>query len=232
MELITGHFQWRGYKRMTYSDIVQLILIKLDITEDDAAHDGTLNKIAPLINEALGNIANKGKPFYQLEVFNVFLDGTDINTIAADELGTNLSQRIIPFSKNFISLTNEYILFVPIGVVDGKIVENGVPTPVDGREFRRMTSNKLIAPVVESTSVRYYFQTMARYPQVSREDPDAELDIEQSVLDLVPNYVISEILRNIDLTTSAYYRNMYEDGVANLNDSVLHAAGALYSEGY
>lgn len=218
---------------MTYNDIVNLILIKLDITENDAMHDGTLNKIEPLINEALGNIANKGKPFYKMEIFNVFLDGTDINSIDKDELGINLTQRVLPFSKDFLSLTNEYILFSHIKVDEnGRIIELSEPAPLDGRDFRRMTSTKLIAPTKNGTAVRYYFQTKARYPKVTKDNPDEELDIEQSVLDLVPNYVISEILRNIDITTSTYYRNMYEDGVANLDDSVLQVAGSLYNEGY
>lgn len=218
---------------MTYSDIVNLILIKLDITEDDAAHDGTLNKVEPLINEALGSIANKGKPFYKLEIFNVFLNGDDIATISPDELGTNLKQRVLPFPRDFITLTNEYALYAPITIgSDGFITETAPTKPIDGREFRRLTSNKLVAPDIRDVGIRYYFQTLARYPKVKRDNPDEEIDIEQSVLDLVPNYVISEILRNIDLTTSAYYRNMYEDGVANLDDSVLQPTGTLYNEGY
>lgn len=217
---------------MKYSDIVDLILIKLDITAADAAHDGTLNKIEPLVNEALGNIANKGKPYYKLEVFNVFLDGTPTSSINSQELGVSLTERVIPFSRDFIALTNEYILHAPISVVEGHIVETGELKPIDGREFRRMTSNKLIAPNKTDSAYRYYFQTLSRYPRVSKDTPDEEIDIEQSVLDLVPNYVISEILRNIDLQTSVYYRNMYEDGVAGLDDSVLQPAGSLYNEGY
>jgi hypothetical protein len=217
---------------MTYADIQANVLSKLNLSTDEAQYDNILAKIPIFCNEALGDIANRGKPLYITLIIDVVVSGTTVDT---DELITNesvVTTRFVTLPSNVLSLTNEFIQRAPITVdSDGLITEDCEYGAIDGRLFRRLSNRQLLFPN-EVTDFRYLVPTVCRYAKIVTDEPDTEIDIEESILELLPNYVVAELLRVDDVTLSVVYRNMYEAGLAALNDSVLAPASSLHSEGW
>ena len=210
---------------LRYSELVDRILTKLNLTPTEAQYDGILRKIPGMVNEALGDIANHGKPFYQTYIVDHIPSSINVNPY---EDGIFLVRdRIFTFPPEFISITNELAQFVTLTIKEGVAYENGDFERVDGRVFRRLNSRQILLPQTQ-TPCRYLFFAVSHYPTVVGDNSNQVIDIERSVIELVPNYVVSELLRNDDVTMSTVYRNLYESGIASLNDSVLAFAGNLY----
>lgn len=210
---------------MTYNTIVDIILSKLNLTPEEAAYDRVLNRIPHLCNEALGDIANRGKPLYKMYIINITEGTVTPSTLIENESVS--ATRFITFPAEFLNLTNEFIQRCPITVTDGEIEETGEYERVDGRHFRRLSSRQLLFP--NEFEYRYLVQATCRYPKIVG-DEDEEIEIDDNILELLPNYVVSEILRVDDLSLSVVYRNLYESALAALDDSVLDPAGNLYDE--
>lgn len=213
---------------MKYSDLLETILAKLNLTQAEAQYDNVLTKIPHLCNECLGDVANRGKPLYKLLIIDITKETVSPTTLLPNE--TVSSERFITFDSDFLALTNEFIQRVPITVTNGVITETTEYERVDGNKFRRLSSRQLLFP--NEYEYRYLVPIICRYPRLATSDiaADDELDIELSILELIPNYVVSELLRVDDVGLSTSYRNSYESSLAALNDSVLEAAGSLYSE--
>lgn len=209
---------------MKYTDIVETILAKLNLTSKEAEYDNILTKIPHLCNECLGDVANRGKPFYKLLIIDITKSTVTPASLLVNESVS--AERFVTFGQDFLALTNEFIQRVPIVVQNGVVEEVGNYERIDGSCFRRLSSRQLLFPI--DFEYRYLVPTVCRYPVIVESPLD--IDIELSVLDLIPNYVVSELLRVDDLVLSTTYRNLYESSLAALNDSVLEAAGSLYNE--
>ena len=212
---------------MTYQELQETILAKLNLTAEEAKYDNILTKIPNLCNEALGDIANRGKPLYKTLIVDLTTD-TVTGALLPNEIVS--ASRFITFPSDFISLTNEYVRRIPITVVGGVIVESDISNylTVEGRYFRRMSSRQLLFP--NDFGYRYLVPTVCRYPKITLMMEN--IDIEESVVELLPNYVIAELLRSDDLTTSMVYRNLYETSLSALNDSVLSPTDSFYNEDF
>lgn len=210
---------------LKYSELVDRILTKLNLTPSEAEYDGILRKIPGMVNEALGDIANHGKPFYQTYIVDYIPPSIVVEPYTGGII--LVRDRIFTFPPDFISLTNELAQVVALTVRDGVAYENDIFERIDGRVFRRLNSRQILLPQTQNPC-RYLFFATSHYPAVKGDNSNQEIDIERSVIELVPNYVVSELLRNDDITMSTVYRNLYESGIASLNDTVLAFAGNLY----
>ena len=215
---------------MTYSELVNTVCAKLGLTAEEAKYDGILNKIPLLANECLSDIANRAKPFYKTLIIDIIPSSS---VIAAGNLMPNeiiSNTHFITFPSDFLSLTNEFIQRVPIDASTDTIHETDIYKRIDGNQFRRMSSRQLLFP--NEFNYRYLVPTVCRYPKITGTEGEAEIDIEESVMNIIPNYVVSELLHNDDLTSSLQWRNFYEVSIVALNDSVLAPAGDLHNSDY
>lgn len=211
---------------MKYSELLNLILAKLNLTAEEAQYDRILDKIPGLCNEALGDIANRGKPLYKLIIVTI-----TNKRIASEPLENEIrsSNRFVTFPGNFLTLTNELIQRAKINVdEDGVLTELEDYNRIDGRHFTRYSSRQLLFP--KDNDYRYLVQSKCRYPRITGKEDTIEID--DVILELLPNYVVSELIRVDDLTLATSYRNLYEAALAALDDSVLDPAGDLYNEGW
>lgn len=209
---------------MTYSDLQGVILSKLNLTPDEAKYNNILDKIPAFCNEALSDIANRGKPLYITYIIDIATD--TITVLAENEL--QFTTPYVTFPSVMMSLTNEFIQRVPIEIIDGVATEVGEYERIDGRNFMRLSNKQLKFPA--DNNYRYLVRTICRYSRITSSSD--ELDIDEAILDIIPNFVVAEILRNDDLQTSSQYRNMYEVALSSLDDSVLDPSGTLYDEGW
>lgn len=227
---------------MTYADILNIILAKLNLTMDEAKYDNVLSKIPYLCDEALGDIANRGKPYYKMLIYDFMPDyvagDVDLTSLTTNE--SIIATRFVTMPTDFLALTNEFIQRAPIKINANtlELEETGDYSQVEGREFRRLSSRQLLFPN-EINAYRYLVPTVCRYPRfatgatpLASSDADLDATIEPSILELLPNYVVAELIRVDDLTLSTVYRNLYESALAALNDTILEPAGSLHSESW
>lgn len=215
---------------MKYTDLINAVLSKLGLTEEEAKFDRILDRVPIFANEALRDIANRGKPFYKLYSVNVLTDISGVDTTKTTEYDIVSNTRLVKFPPDFISLTNEHIFRVPIVVVDGIITETDTEANyeyLDGSMFRRYSSRQLLFPAF---GYRYYAQAICHYPEVKINSQD--LDLEYSIFNLLPDYIASELLKNDDIATAMSYRNAYETALAYLDDTALAPVSSLRNEDY
>ena len=213
---------------MKYSELESLVLSKLDITLENARDDNILAKIPALCNACLGDIANSGKPLYKLLIFDVTQDAVLPESLSNNE--TAVHAFFVTFPADFLSLTNEFIRRSKITVEAGVVSDDGCYERVDGSRFRRLSSRQLLFP--PEYGWRYLIQATFRYARITGSEGDADLDIEQSVLDLIPDFVVSELIRSSDVTLSVVYRNLYEAGLSKLDCTVMDPPGSFHDDGW
>lgn len=126
-----------------------------------------------------------------------FVANTVKPKIAEYEVTTTEEDTIITLPDDFITL-GSYGIFL-----------NGVRTYTD---YIQLTRRKLKLKEIGTYTIYYE----ARWEEIL--DDDSELDIDVSVLSLLPNYIASQILLQDDPTTSVMYKNYFEEMFARLSD--------------
>lgn len=181
----------------TWGDMQEVILAKLDLTEDEASVQNLTSRFPYFANEAMTQICSAVKPKHTFYEFDV----------SDDKIG-----ELFTMPADFISFGDDV----------NKIVydENGqlyVDTAYDN-DFDYVGYNKLLF----KRAGKFYISYNARWIQTFvGMDPEVELatDVPRDILDCIPSYVASQCMKIDDEYKSSVYRNEYEMFLARIDDS-------------
>lgn len=172
------------------------------MTDKEAEQQSYLTKFPILANECLITIANDIKP----NIKKIMVDGELLTTTEEDQ--------IITLPDDFLSFPSM------INYLDGE----ADPTIV------YVGNNQLLLPKIGTYTIFYN----ALYPiitDITSSTADINLEIPQSVLNLLPSYVASQCLAQDDVQRSAILRNEYELMLSRLDDNIMYESNHFKSSG-
>lgn len=192
-----------------WSVIKQRILNKLSISEDESRQQGYLSKFQDFANECLDYIANSVKP----KVKSYEIITTVKNSVAA------MPDDFIGFSEhtNFLTMSVE-------NYGNGYACEDGY----DSVTQTVLMLDPMISYIDDKTiklpqigTYKIYYNAL--YPEISDTDikDDAVLEIDPSVLNLLPSYVASQCLTEDNIQKSVRLQNEFELGLSRLDNGEL-----------
>ena len=180
---------------MTYGTMREVILAKLDLTEDEANAHGFINRFDYFADEAMTQICSAVKPKHTFQVFNVTEENIgEPMTMAAD----------------FISFGDD--------VNTVSYFENGV-SHVDvahDSDFRYLGYNQVQFFRIGKFVISYNARWIDTFIGL---DVNVELNAPRDILDTIPSYVASQCMKVDDEYKSAVYRNEYETFLARIDDT-------------
>lgn len=201
------HLYIKGVKMKKWSEIKQLTLNKLMMTEAEARQQEYLGKFQGYANECLNIIANGVKPRIKAFRFSVLAD--DMPTAVGDY---HLSD-IITMPDDFLSYA------------DMINYHNNEPWSdivyLSDRDF------------VVGELGDYVIYYNALWDDITEQNvkEDTELTIHISVLNCLPTYIASQCLAQDDVQRSASLRNEFESILSRLDTNVMYQGQHYQSKG-
>lgn len=192
-----------------WSVIKQRILNKLGISEEEARQQGYLSRFQDYANECLDHIANGVKP-----------------KVDSYEIVTTVKNSVVTMPVDFIGFS-EHINNLTMTVENygyGYFCEPGYNSTtqtvlISDPRIEYVTNNSIRLPEIGTYNIFYN----ALYPEISNTDikDDVVLEIEPSILNLIPSYVASQSLATDDIQKSVRLQNEFELGLSRLDTGEL-----------
>lgn len=191
----------------TWGDLQEIILAKLDLSEEEAETQNLISRFGYFANEAMTQICSTIKPkhtFFESE-------------INYEDVG------------NAVSMPEDFISF---GDDVNKIVYSDyghtVCRSAFDDDFEYLGYNKLLF----KRNGKFYISYNARWiDSFVNIDKNFVLDIPRDILDAIPSYVASQCMKIDDEYKSSVYRNEYEIFLARIDDSDYKNTKTIQIEG-
>lgn len=191
----------------TYGDMQEMILAKLDLTEEEAETQGLIRRFPRFADEAMTQICSAVQP-------NRTFDCIEVVDELPSELKENTHYAVVgrPYTMpaDFISFGDDVNTLT--------YVEHGHRCVVDvfDDDFKHIGYNKLLFKRTGTYCISYNARWIDTFVNL---DVNVPLEAPRDVLDCIPSYVASQCMKIDDEYKSAVYRNEYEAFLARIDDS-------------
>ena len=179
----------------TWGYLKQVILSKLDLTEEEAETQNLISRFPYYANEVITQICSAIKP---KRTFAEFI-------ITSEDVGLS---KIMP--ADFVSFGDDVNEFTY------EEYNARFTRPATDEDFRYLGYNQIVFRKVGI----YHISYNARWIQFGNTTAnEQELDVPMDILDCIPSYVASQCFKIDDEYKSSVYRNEYEMFLARIDDT-------------
>ena len=191
----------------TYGDMQEMILAKLDLTEEEAKAHALIQRFPRFADEAMTQICSAVQPnrtFDCIEVVN------EMPETLEDGVHYAILGKPYTMPKDFISFGDD------VNTITYTEHGHNYVSDVFEDDFKYLGYNKLLFRRLGSFCISYNARWIDSFVGL---DINAPLEAPRDVLDCIPSYVASQCMKIDDEYKSAVYRNEYETFLACIDDS-------------
>lgn len=244
-----------GFKMRKWSEIKQATLNKLFLSESEAQQQGYLEKFQYLANECLNIIANGVKPRIAKLVVDIydktvegenFVLNNDTGKLSYTKNGESFEvtpvEKVIYFESDYAKY--EYKNGELIVTDNGSAEHNIITMPDDYLSLADMVNYYNGEPeptIIYIDDKHVQFPLIGRYEifynalwnDVTKEDilNDNVLKIDISVINCLPTYMASQLLRQDDIQSSTILKNEFELLLSRLDTQIMYQEKHFKSTG-
>lgn len=240
-----------------WSDIKQATLNKLFMDSDEATQLGYVDMFAMLADECLNFIANSVKP--QIKTFDFLVKensiiGTDFEVVTVESntfIKYNGSEYVVgdksvlyidfnsgfrycydPLTQSLQKVENVYCVGEMIRMPDDFIAFSDMSYFINNEEKSDLPYINANYIKCEETGVYKIFYD-ALWETIKRDDLNETtiINIDVSVLNLLPTYIASQVLAQDDVQRSVILKNEFEVMLSRLNNENMYAVKHYESKG-
>ena len=212
----------------------EVILAKLDLTEDEANEQNLISRFPYYANEVITQICSAIKPKWTFAEFKVvdtlyidikhgeLLEDETYESVAAANNWTLVGKRAT-MPNDFISFGDD------VNLINTDLYGNDLTREAHDKDFRYLGYNQLMfsTPGIYQISYNARWVDFNAIPRTDEDgieytgpiDDSHVLDIPMDILDCIPPYVASQCFKFDDQYKSQVYRNEYEMALARIDNT-------------